>query len=158
MLGSKCRMKIKKEKRACRSRIPLKEALDRIRDFPLIRIKEPRTKKLDRTVNRTRMINTKISVGMRSHSSNRKVRTTAIYIRIQAIKRHESRIKQHRTRISRTKKAYSRHIPSSNMAISRPRASTMKTSRLIKWVRMTSAINDSRQVKIHMKRNRKVFN
>ena len=158
MLGSKCRMKTKKEKRACKSRIPHKEALDRIKDSLSIRTKEPRTKKLDRIANRTRMINTKISVGMRSHSSNRKLKTTAIYIRIQAIKRLGSRIKQHRTRISRTKKAYSRPIPSSNTAISRPKASTMKTSRLIKWVRMTSAINDSTQVKINMKRNRKGFN
>ena len=158
MLGSKCRMKTKKEKRACKSRIPHKEALDRIKDSLSIRTKEPRTKKLGRIANRTRMINTKISVGMRSHRSNRKLKTTAIYIRIQAIKRLGSRIKQHRTRISRTKKAYSRPIPSSNTAISRPKASIMKTSRLIKWVRMTSAINDSRQVKIHMKRNRKGSN
>ena len=158
MLGSKCKMKTKKEKRACKSKIPHKETLDRIRDSHSIRTKEPKTKKLDRIVSKTRMINTKISVGMRSHSSNRKIKTTAIYIRIQAIKRLESQIKQHRTRISRTKKACSRPIPSSITATSRRRASTMKTSRLIKWLRMTSAINDSRQVKIHMKRNRKVFN
>ena len=158
MLGSKCRMKIKKERRACRSKVLLKVTLDRIKDSHSIRTKEPRTKKLDRIVSRTRTINTKISVGMRSHSNNRKVKTTAIYIRIQAIKRLESQIKQHRIRISRTKKACSRPIPSSNTATSRPRASTMKTSRLIKWLRMTSAINDSRQGKIHMKRNRKGFN
>ena len=129
MLGSKCRMKTKKEKRACKSKIPHKEALDRIRDSHSIRTKEPRSKKLDRTVNRTRMISTKISVGMRSHSSNRKIKTTAIYIRIQAIKRHESQIKQHKTRISRTKKACSRLILSSNTAISRLRVSIMKTSK-----------------------------
>ena len=157
MHGSKCRMKTKKEKRVCKSRAPHK-ALDKIRDSLSIRTREPRIKKLDRIVSRTRMINTKISVGMRSLSSTRKIKTTAIYIRIQVIKRHESQIKQHRTRISRTKKACSRLTLSSNIVTSRPRVSIMKISRSFMWLRMTSAINDSRQVKIHLKKNRKGSN
>ena len=160
MHGSRCRMKIKKVRKACSSKILQREVVGKIRGSNSTRTKMPKTKNLVRAANRPKMISTRILVVMRNLSSKRRLKTATINIRIQVIRHQESRTRLDKIRIHRARKAYSKHIPSNITVASRvnPRTNIMITCYSIQLAMMTQVINVSKQIKNHMKKNKKESN
>ena len=161
MHGSRCRMKIKKVRKAYSSKIQQREAVGKIRGFNSIRTKVPKTKNLDRAPNRPKTTSTRILVLMKNLSSKLSSKIAAINIRIQVTRHLESRTSLGKIRIRRTQKAYSKHIHSNITVASK---TNPKTKIMITWLNtrlamMTQAINVSkRHSKRHMKKNKKESN
>ena len=162
MHGSRCRMKIKKVRKACNSKIQQREAVGKIRGFNSIRAKVPKTKNLDRAPNRPKTTSTRILVLMKNLSNKLSSKIAAINIRIQVTRHLESRTRPGKIRIPRAQKAYSKHIHSNITVASK---TNPKTNIMITWLKtrlamMTQEINVSKHhySKIHMKKNKKESN
>ena len=161
MHGSRCRMKIKKVRKACSSKIQQREAVGKIRGFNLIRTKVPKTKNLDRAPNRPKTTSTRILVLMKNLSSKLSSKIAAINIRIQVTRHLESRTSLGKIKIRRTRKAYSKHIHSNITVASKinPKTNIMITWLNTRLAMMTQEINVSkRHSKSHMKKNKKESN
>ena len=161
MHGSRCRMKIKKVRKVCSSKIQQREAVGKIKGFNTIRPKALKIKNLHRAPNRQKTTSIRILVPMKNLSSKRSSKIAAISIRIRAIRLQESRISLDKIRIRKTQKAYSKRIHSSIIVANRtnPKTKVMIACLSTQLAMMTQAINVSkRHLRSHMKKNKKEFN
>ena len=161
MHGSRCRMKIKKVRKVCSSKIQQREAVGKIKGFNTISPKALKTKNLYRALNRQKTISIRILVPMKNLSSHQSSKIVAISIRIQAIRLQESRISLDKIRIRKTQKAYSKRIHSNIIVANRtnPKTKVMIACLSTQLAMMTQAINVSkRHLRSHMKKNKKEFN